>query len=317
VIPLLLACAAPSTPTHDEGADSEAPPAAAWSATSAAPATCPRGMVQVPSELQPYCIDQYEVWLDEEGRPQSLEGVVPSVAVSFRQAQASCRSVGKRLATVREWEDAADGQPGLGGNLYVYGNTYDGTICADPEAGYAALQPTGSLPGCVSPFGTFDQTGNAWEWADPEVALDARLSLSSWWATRLAEVEGGRLKVVAELGDARFEAAGWSGELGTDEDGLLVLEANAVGPVRAGYLTQTEHLDEPRAWLPIRVEQTAPGTVPVILAVDRDGDPLTDKRGGSHYSGGEEASRIHASNYTHDADFEGSIGFRCASAPAR
>lgn len=292
--------------------DSAPPEGQDWGGPQSSALACPRGMVPAGVDPRAFCVDRYEVQLDEQGLPRSLEGVVPTMGVSFRQAQAACAAVDRHLVTASEWEDAADGKPGVGGRRYVYGDSYEGTTCVDPEAGFPEVQPTGSLPGCVSLSGTYDQTGNAWEWTDPEVPLDARLSLSDRWSEVLIEAEGERLSVIGSLAEARLEAAGWSGELIADEQGLLVLEAAEAGPVQAGYLVLNEHRDEPRSWLPIRVEGEVPGRTVVFLAADRDGDPMTDKRGGSYYSGGEEASRNDASNYTHDADFEGSIGFRCA-----
>ena len=315
----LLACVASSRPEvlgEDSGVleDSGRPSVGPWPGLGDGAPPCPEGMVLVEGELQAFCIDRYEVQLDEEGLRRSVEGVLPTVGISFREARAACEALGRRMATTRQWEDAGDGQLGEGGSAYVYGDDYDASVCNDPDSGHGGLLPTGSLPGCVSAFGTFDQCGNAWEWTDPEVDLDAHAS-PELWAETFELSEGGRLRVLGSLDEVQYEAAGWTGEFLADEEGLLVMEVSEVGPTSAGYLIPMSARDVARAWLPVDLFADEPGRVDVLLAIERDGDPMTDKRGGAWYSGGSYGSQLHSSNYVHDADFEGSIGFRCVAEP--
>lgn len=78
----------------------------------------------------------------------SIAGVRPSTRLTWFQAAQACALSGKRLATNREWQDAAAGTP-------------DGAPCV-----VAASDPadTGSAPGCVSAWGAFDMVGNVYEW---------------------------------------------------------------------------------------------------------------------------------------------------------
>ncbi len=183
---LLAACTpAEDAPTfHADGSDSSADTA---SGADTGQGPCPVGMALAGAT----CIDIVEAvltgdlgdanqgfdWPDgsttalAEPRP----GELPTLHVSWYQADAACRNAGKHLCTVEEWVTACS----TSGSIYPWGDAGDATTrCAlveeDGTAHHDTLQPAGSLADCVSPEGVFDMIGNAWEWADPGGEVNGR-----------------------------------------------------------------------------------------------------------------------------------------------
>jgi hypothetical protein len=130
----------------------------------------------LPRKKLSFCIDKYEY--------PDVEGQNPVIMMTYPEAEAACREAGKRLCTDEEWTFACEGEEGL---PYPYGFERSPSACnADhgwtqwddkalfhdrtgPRAA-AELErlwkgmPSGALPGCVSPFGVYDLTGNIDEW---------------------------------------------------------------------------------------------------------------------------------------------------------
>jgi formylglycine-generating enzyme required for sulfatase activity len=130
--------------------------------------------------LSPYFIDQFEVTnaryracveagqcspparRSSDTRPgyftEAAFDNYPMLNVTWDQAQAFCRSEGRRLPTEAEWEYAATGGDG---RLYPWGNDFDPARVPVRDNDTVAA---GFYSGGASPFQVFDLAGNALEW---------------------------------------------------------------------------------------------------------------------------------------------------------
>ncbi|HSL03509.1 MAG TPA: SUMF1/EgtB/PvdO family nonheme iron enzyme [Nitrospiraceae bacterium] len=89
----------------------------------------------------------------------------PVVGVSYYEAAAYAKWVGKRLPTEQEWEKAARSE---GGREYPWefpwGDTFDKLKCNSAEVGLDHTTQVTQYPNGVSPYGCHDMAGNVWEW---------------------------------------------------------------------------------------------------------------------------------------------------------
>ena len=113
-------------------------------------------------------------WRHPRGPESKLHGLThPVVHVSWDDANAYCRWLGKRLPTEAEWEWAARG--GLTNNIYPWGdepidqngvkaNTWQGEFPHQNTLRdkYYYTSPVGSFS--PNGYGLYDMAGNVWEW---------------------------------------------------------------------------------------------------------------------------------------------------------
>ena len=130
---------------------------------------CPEGLVPVPTSNPEFCVQPYEAFILDDGTASNKQGTTPDIHVSFVEAQEACRNTiidgqSMRLINHQEWKQAGGHRP------YPWGDAYAAKKCIldSPETHgqWATVQPSGSMPDCVSEYGVYDQIGNAWEWVD-------------------------------------------------------------------------------------------------------------------------------------------------------
>jgi formylglycine-generating enzyme required for sulfatase activity len=122
-------------------------------------------------------------WRHPYGPKSNIKGLDdhPVVHVSYSDALAYAKWVGKELPTEAEWEFAARG--GLDGEDYAWGktftpsgqhmaNTWQGTFPVENlgEDGYERSSPVMAFP--PNGYGVYDMIGNVWEWT------------ADWWSTK-------------------------------------------------------------------------------------------------------------------------------------
>jgi formylglycine-generating enzyme required for sulfatase activity len=129
-------------------------------------------------DLKAYWIDKYEVtnlqFLDftTQKKYSSKDGakwrlfftpdtaMAPVVSISWNDAEAFCKSQGKRLPTEEEWEKAARGTDG---RRYPWGNEWIDNKANTHETGNSKPVNIGQFED-ASPFGVHDTLGNVQEW---------------------------------------------------------------------------------------------------------------------------------------------------------
>lgn len=159
----------------------------------------------------------------------SVGGVLPSVCISWLQAEQACALSGKRLLRNQEWQRAAAGTPDPGATPGA----------SDCNTNSAALSPTGSRSNCTSVWGVFDMVGNAEElvgdWAElAEGCADWSSNLSvpgndiSCFAGSGGEEPNQRIPSTVQRGGSFFDGAA-AGVLAITARGFPVSASSATG----------------------------------------------------------------------------------------
>jgi len=128
--------------------------------SGASPDEKPQRTIEVPA----FYVDQFEVTNAEYKMAYPSHAFAedakdkPVTGVSFNQAAAYAKAVGKRLPTEEEWEKAARGTDG---REYPWGMEFTQANC---NSGSDVLTRVGIYRMGVSPFKCYDMAGNAYEW---------------------------------------------------------------------------------------------------------------------------------------------------------
>jgi protein-disulfide isomerase/uncharacterized membrane protein len=141
-------------------------------------------------QLNGFSIDTFEAGI-QDGKATVGKHQIPAIRSSWFAAKAACEAAGKRLCTEAEWVEACQGAKAVDdngngefaddmieGTAYPYGDFHEDNRCWDDKdddkkgAGFRPVY-TGEMPGCVTPTGIYDLTGNVEEWVgeSPEKAV--------------------------------------------------------------------------------------------------------------------------------------------------
>jgi iron(II)-dependent oxidoreductase len=105
----------------------------------------------------------------EQGQPPSGKADHPVVGVSWYEAFAYARWVGKRLPTSAEWQKAGGWPEHLSGGSctrYPWGDIFDPARANLWATGLNQTVPVREFSSGVTPNGIYQMTGNVWEWLD-------------------------------------------------------------------------------------------------------------------------------------------------------
>jgi len=128
-----------------------------------------------------------EHWRDNTYAPDLANH--PVVNVSWQDANAYAKWLGKRLPTEQEWEKSARGPDG---RVYPWGNAFNHFNCNCRELGLRGTTDVTQFHSGVSLYGCYDMSGNVWEWTSSNVFPEndeAKVIRGGSWANTREEVK--------------------------------------------------------------------------------------------------------------------------------
>ncbi len=131
----------------------------------------------------------------ENGKYPASKGDHPVVGISWYEAQAYARWVGKRLPTAAEWQKAGSWPEQLSGGSctrYPWGDIFDPRRANLSQSGSGGTVPVSEFPEGSTPNGIYQMSGNVWEWlADPleSIPCGSPATLEAW--TPIRRISGG------------------------------------------------------------------------------------------------------------------------------
>jgi tRNA A-37 threonylcarbamoyl transferase component Bud32 len=158
-------------------------------------------------------------WVSKE--PPAGEGRHPVVGVSWYEAAAFCRSRGKRLPTLYEWEKAArNGIASVVGVVMPWGYV-SAAISADRRANFGGTGtvPVDAYPFGISPFGAYAMAGNVKEWLANPVGDGFAVAGGSWQDPAYVFSEVGSLPGETAAPSVGFRCARTAGTPAADQGG--------------------------------------------------------------------------------------------------
>ena len=132
------------------------------------------------SNIKEFYIDKFEVpFFEFKIFDKTLEipkgkEAHPVNEVSYFDAEAYCKSLGKRLPTEQEWKRAAGGD---GDRKYPWGNEFNTDNANTIESNKGGTVPVNSYKSGQSPYGVMNMSGNVFEWVNAWAGPDKKYRL--------------------------------------------------------------------------------------------------------------------------------------------
>ncbi|HLA39122.1 MAG TPA: SUMF1/EgtB/PvdO family nonheme iron enzyme, partial [Candidatus Glassbacteria bacterium] len=155
----------------------------------------------------------------------------PVTYVSWLDAVAYSRWIGKRLPTEMEWEKAARGPNGF---QWPWGDRFYKHRCNVKETGKGRTMPVGSFLTGANDYGVLDLAGNVWEWVADDMRPYSGASEASYYFPQgyRKVMRGGSFKTNGDFARGAFRGDGGVTQIYSDV-GFRCARGAAAGQVTA------------------------------------------------------------------------------------